>query len=494
MEQPARVRRCGHGEAAGPATIRAGTSEEGNDLRSGASESRSVQRRREQHDAGLDAKPVVTPLALRPYQREAVDRILAVKRGIIQAPPGAGKSAIIGGILAATPRKCWLVLVHRRLLETQLTAQLCRYGVSGVGALEAAGTTARVVVSTWQSVYAHHKRGAAWIIRLLASIDGVCVDEVQCAPSPCLSSLLEQTNTEYRVGLSATPLLRQDGRNKWTLGFFGDVAYRIEAPGLADAGALSKPTVKFAPAPPTHGSGYRATVVDNAVRNRVLGDIAAKTPKPALVLVNHVEHGQRLYEELATRSLRVRFLSQTNSDAERDDGIAKLRSGALDALIATPIFDAGVDIPELASVVVASGGRSAIACIQRLGRVMRPAPGKTQCQLWDIADEGTDRVKENAAERAKAYAMAGFDVAYDSRTVVASVQPQRGFADVPGVLPSRIRHGLGRATSCPVTYKPSTKRTTPYGYGNVRPRFGLLDVVIVLWAIGVLIMFRLTCA
>lgn len=289
--------------------------------------------------------------------------------------------------------------------------------------------SARVVVATWQSLHAKLKANDLDTHALLDQLGGICVDEVHVSAAPALSALLEQTSTEYRIGLSATPLLRTDGRNEWTLRFFGDVIYRIEAPELADAGMLLPARVQFVPGPITRAVGYRTSIVRNHERNALIGELASGAQKPCLVLINHVEHGHRLRAELYAHRLRTRLLTQEDSDEARDEAIDQLRKGALDVLVATPIFDAGIDIPELRSVVVGAGGRSAIAAIQRLGRGMRLAPGKTHCELWDIADRGSPRLEANAECRAKAYAMAGFEVRMPDITVEASVQPKRGFSN-----------------------------------------------------------------
>jgi len=383
----------------------------------------------------------MTVLQLRPYQAEAVERAVRFGHGIIQAPTGSGKSAVIAGIIERTGGT-WLLLVHRRVLRKQLADALRRFGIKGV--VEAGrGPESLVVVSTWQSLYARLKRGSAAAQRLLAR-PGLVLDECHVAASPCLSRLLETSGASFRFGLSATPLLRSDGQNHWTEKYFGGVIYRIGAPVLAKAGMLARPRVRFAPfLSPVVSGGYSATIVRNEKRNWLLAKLASRTDPPALVLVNHLEHGRQLLD-LLTRTLRVRFLHGEDSDEDRSEALRALSAGELEVLIATPIFDVGVDIPELRSVVVASGGSSAIACIQRLGRAMRPAPGKTGCDLWDVADHGSETLERNAAARAEAYSMAGFEVDFAELRLPAADQPPAREVDAaaqPGHGAARGRGG-----------------------------------------------------
>jgi superfamily II DNA or RNA helicase len=51
-------------------------------------------------------------------------------------------------------------------------------------------------------------------------------------------------------------------------------------------------------------------------------------------------------------------------------------------------MNAGVSIPNLASVIIASAGKAVIATVQRLGRPMRRPDGKDQCEYWDVYDIG----------------------------------------------------------------------------------------------------------
>jgi superfamily II DNA or RNA helicase len=69
-----------------------------------------------------------------------------------------------------------------------------------------------------------------------------------------------------------------------------------------------------------------------------------------------------------------------------------------------------VDIPEVASVIVASAGKSNIKALQRLGRGMRVAGDKQTCELWDFADGGNRWLDAHSAARQAAYLAEGFDV------------------------------------------------------------------------------------
>ena len=88
----------------------------------------------------------------------------------------------------------------------------------------------------------------------------------------------------------------------------------------------------------------------------------------------------------------------------------RLRRGDTQVVIASVIWQEGIDLPEVRSVVNAAGGRSVIAALQRLGRGMRVAAGKNEVELWDFRDSGHRWLSRHTKERLAAYLSEGFEV------------------------------------------------------------------------------------
>ena len=76
----------------------------------------------------------------------------------------------------------------------------------------------------------------------------------------------------------------------------------------------------------------------------------------------------------------------------------------------TVVFQEGVDIPDLRTVVIASGGSSVIAALQRIGRGMRVSDNKSSCIVIDVHDTGEYFLENQSKKRKKAYEGAGHDV------------------------------------------------------------------------------------
>jgi superfamily II DNA or RNA helicase len=67
--------------------------------------------------------------------------------------------------------------------------------------------------------------------------------------------------------------------------------------------------------------------------------------------------------------------------------------------VATSILDEGVDVPDASIGIVVSGTGQGRQFVQRLGRILRPTPGK-EARLYEIVTR--DTLEERTAKRRKA--------------------------------------------------------------------------------------------
>jgi superfamily II DNA or RNA helicase len=84
----------------------------------------------------------------------------------------------------------------------------------------------------------------------------------------------------------------------------------------------------------------------------------------------------------------------------RDD----YRAGLIDILIASTIYDQGVDIKELDALVPCAGGKSTAKALQRVGRVIRtnPEANKRDAFIIDTFDQ-THFMKDHSVLRYEIY-------------------------------------------------------------------------------------------
>lgn len=258
-------------------------------------------------------------------------------------------------------------------------------------------------------------------------------DEVHNMGAANLRQCLPEKAT-FRLGLSATPERWFDDEGTQSIvDYFGNIVYEL---GLADAialGALTKydyfpHLVEFTPEELTNylevstqiarvsaiaSSEYDADVTDERVkmllikRANIIGMARNKLPKLVEVLDplrtsthNLVYCGSGNVEvrddesirqvdaavELLGKTLRMRVNSYTAETFldERDQLREQFAEGALQALVAIRCLDEGVDIPETRRAFILASSTNPKQFIQRRGRILRRAKGKTLAEIHDF--------------------------------------------------------------------------------------------------------------
>jgi len=79
-----------------------------------------------------------------------------------------------------------------------------------------------------------------------------------------------------------------------------------------------------------------------------------------------------------------------------------MQDGDLDVLVASKIFDQGIDIPQLDALILAGSGKSSARALQRIGRVIRNYPGKEKAIVVDFYDN-CKFLREHSKARLKVY-------------------------------------------------------------------------------------------
>ncbi len=360
---------------------------------------------------------------LRGYQREAVGRIVEKERGIIWAPTGSGKTEIFTGATRAIPCK-WLFVVHRSNLAKQALQRYAlratEHGLPVLGGLVLEGkwdikADTQVVCASFQTITAALKKRDKRATRLLEWAEAIAIDEAHTLPSTTFYRVaMMARNARYRVGFSGTPLARGDQKSLYAIAALGPVIYRIEAKTLIDAEVLAKPTIRMVESiqvprgADTWHEVYSKYLVHSAPRNALLVEIAKRAPKPAFLFVKEVDHGKLLQKSLTRAGLNVEFVWGSHSVEHRERLCRKLVDGDLDVLVCSVVFQEGIDVPSLRSVIVGGGGKSVIAALQRIGRGMRVERNvageviKGDFNVYDVADRGC-----GCADAAKALGTSG---------------------------------------------------------------------------------------
>jgi len=173
---------------------------------------------------GVVHPEIIKDLALRDHQQIAVYKALTtwMGRGILQLPPGAGKTRICGAIAGASALERWLYLVPNE--------ELARQTEDAVGeAVSRAGS--QLVCRSFGSVTQLE----------LEEAEGLLIDEVHTLGAKGRALVVAgASNAEMRIGLSATALDRQDQGNSLVVGLTGPIIFSLGCEVLVDRGVLAK--------------------------------------------------------------------------------------------------------------------------------------------------------------------------------------------------------------------------------------------------------------
>ena len=74
--------------------------------------------------------------------------------------------------------------------------------------------------------------------------------------------------------------------------------------------------------------------------------------------------------------------------AERDALFERFRDGRIRALVSAKVLNEGLDVPAADIAIVVAGRGGLIEHVQRVGRVLRPAPGK-RALVYELVVTGT---------------------------------------------------------------------------------------------------------
>jgi len=322
---------------------------------------------------------------LRPYQRRVLRSMLSTTQGCVLAPCGSGKTTIGVALIAELGRSA-VVLVHTRDLADQWLASFAAAGIDAGMVGDGEERVCQVTVATVQTLVRRIPNG-------ISTAGVVLVDEAHHTPASTFRQVLEAFPARWRYGLTATPK-RSDGLTPLLQLCIGPTLAEVTHEELVKGGWLVVPEVRPVATGVEPASGDYAAVVAELVEHKgrnvqIVGMAAdlAEAGRTVLVLSNRVDHCQALADGLLAADFRAAALTGKTPKARRASTLEAFRDGRLEVLCATSLADEGLDVPRLSAVILALPSRAEGRTVQRLGRLMRPHPGKAQPILLDLVDD-----------------------------------------------------------------------------------------------------------
>ena len=369
-------------------------------------------------------------VGLREYQAAALSAWeLSQARGVIVLPTGSGKTRLALAAMARRRRRT-LCLVPTRVLLEQWRGVLADFydgpiGQYGDGHRELEAVT----VATFASAF-HHMEA------LGNRFDLLVVDEAHHFGSGTGDEALELCAAPARLGLTGTPPVRQL-QSKRLAELIGPVVYcqrvsdlmgeylaplRIvtllldltpdERRAYAAAVAIYLPVVRqfFRQARGAPWQDFQAAAIRTDSGRRALA-----AWRRSRELTRFTEAKQATLARLLAENRRSRVLVFTGDNdsayqiardhcimpitrdigrAERRRALESFSTGELRVLVSTRVLNEGIDVPDAQTAILVGGRQGIREYQQRVGRLLRPAPGK-EATVYELVTRNTHEIRNS---------------------------------------------------------------------------------------------------
>lgn len=397
--------------------------------------------------SGLQVRPY-------PHQEQMLEALSAERelhnrhRNLLVAATGTGKTVVAALDYRslcdqAGERLSLLFVAHRKeILEQSLRTYREVLSDGAFGELYVDGQKPAQWRHVFASVQALSSVGMAGLKPDQFQV--VVVDEFHHAEAATYRRLLEHLQAKELLGLTATPE-RSDGvdvrdffggRTAFELRLWealdGDLLCPFHYYGVADGTDLTAIEWKRGAYDVTGlsevytGNDARARLVLAALRDAVTEPHRMRA-LGFCVSVAHAEYMARVFTEAGLPSFAV---SSNTSREDRASAFAKLKAGEVRCLFAVDLFNEGLDIPDVDTLLLLRPTQSATVFLQQLGRGLRRTRGKPLLTVLDFIGQQRREFR--------------FDLRYRALTGGTRAQLEREVATGFPFLPSGSRMVLDR--------------------------------------------------
>ncbi|HET7326235.1 MAG TPA: DUF3427 domain-containing protein [Nocardioidaceae bacterium] len=352
--------------------------------------------------SGLEVRPY-------PYQREMLEEIEVERtvhdrhRNLVVAATGTGKTVVAALDYRrlcdpqSAHRPSLLFVAHRKeILDQSIRTYREVLADASFGERFVGGARPE----RWNHVFASVQSLNAYGVRNIPPdhFDIVVIDEFHHAEAATYRRLLDHLQPLELLGLTATPERADgvdvrtffDGRTAAELRLWEALGQDLLCPfhyfGIADGTDLSQ--VQWSRGRYDEqglsnlytGNDVRARIVLRQVRDKI-ADVGGMRALGFCVSVAHADYMARVFTEAG---IPARAVSGTTPAAQRDQALADLREQRVNVLFAADLFNEGLDLPDVDTVLFLRPTESATIFLQQLGRGLRRAPGKAVLTALDF--------------------------------------------------------------------------------------------------------------
>lgn len=352
---------------------------------------------------------ILSPIEVRPepFQERLLERITLARglghhRNLLVSATGTGKTVMAAidyaRLRSKLPRSRLLFIAHREeiLAQSLATFRQCLRDPA-FGELWVGGRRPQHFDHVFASIQSVSAAGVAHIDP--EHFDVVIVDEFHHAAAATYQGLLDRLSPVELLGLTATPE-RSDGLPilEW---FQGRIAAELRLWDAIDQHRLS-PFVYYGihdgldlrDIPWRRGRGYDVAGLTNLVTGndawarQVIAQVVRRVDDPggmrALGFCVSVEHARYMARMFREAGLSAVAIWSDSPDEERKAALADLAAGRVTTLFSVDLFNEGLDVPVVDTLLLLRPTDSPTLFLQQLGRGLRLSSGKTACTVLDF--------------------------------------------------------------------------------------------------------------
>ncbi|WP_317415957.1 DEAD/DEAH box helicase [Thermophilibacter provencensis] len=310
-------------------------------------------------------------------------------RALLVSATGTGKTYLSAfDVQEVNPRRVLFLVHRRRILEAskrsfeKLLAGAYTYGIYDPGRDWHGSTCLFAMCSTIVNHLSDFEP---------SSFDYIVIDEAHRAGSRGYQQIMQFFTPTFYLGMTATPQ-RTDGYDVFAL-FNHVIAYQITLQDALANNMLSPfhyfgiADLKIDDADVDDPSLFTKLTSDERVRHivtKIEEYSVRKEGRRGLIFCNRVDEASELSSRFNELGYKTCALSGSNSDAERDEAIARLEAGDLEYIFSVDVMNEGVDIPSLNQIIMLRRTESAIVFVQQLGRGLRKSDDKEFLLVLDF--------------------------------------------------------------------------------------------------------------
>jgi len=353
-----------------------------------------------------------TPIVLRDYQYDVVNKFLENPQALQEVATGAGKTITTATLShLCEPYGRTMVVVPNKSLVVQTEEDYKNLGLDvGVyfGDRKELGKTH--TICTWQSLNVLDKKSydneTLSLAEFTAGVAAIIVDEVHQAKAEVLTKLLTQNfnNCAIRWGLTGT-VPKEAFEFQGILASIGPVINQVSAHDLQEKGVLANLQINILQTTDVQvfrsfQEEYSFLVTDPTRLTWMANKIKALSLSGnTLVLINRIDTGNKLIELIPDAV----FVSGGMKLDERKEEYDEIKTSDGKIIVATyGVAAVGINIPRIFNLVLIEPGKSFVRVIQSIGRGIRKAQDKDHVEIWDFTST-CKYAKRHLTERKKFY-------------------------------------------------------------------------------------------